>query len=61
MQVDYLDLALRLGARQVLRKPFTLRVLRATIQAALEPPDEDASHDGPAPDRPPDEPEPEEG
>lgn len=61
VQVDYLDLALRLGARQVLRKPFTLRVLRATIQAALEPPDEDASHDGPAPDAPPDEPEPEEG
>lgn len=36
VQVDYLDLAQRLGASQVLRKPFTLRVLRAAIRAALE-------------------------
>jgi len=36
VQVDYLDLAQRLGAAQVLRKPFTRRVLRAAIAAALK-------------------------
>ncbi len=35
VQVDYLELARRLGAAQVLRKPFTLRVLRAAIRAAM--------------------------
>lgn len=38
VQVDYLDLAQRLGARQVLRKPFTRRALNGAIQMALEPP-----------------------
>lgn len=38
VQVDYLELAKRLGAAQVLRKPFTRKVLRAAIRAAMEGP-----------------------
>lgn len=35
VRVDYLDLAERLGAHAVLRKPFTRRVLKAAIEEAL--------------------------
>ena len=46
VQVDYLDLAKRLGAAQVLRKPFTRRVLVAAIRAAMREPDEATSMPG---------------
>lgn len=35
VRVDYLDLAERLGAHAVLRKPFTRRVLKAAIDEAV--------------------------
>lgn len=37
IQVDYLGLAQRLGARGILRKPFTRAQLRAAVGKALEP------------------------
>lgn len=40
VQVDYLGLAQRLGARAILRKPFTRAQLRATVERALAPHDE---------------------
>lgn len=36
VRVDYLDLAERLGAQVVLRKPFTRRVLCDAIESALD-------------------------
>lgn len=35
VQVDYLDLARRLGAREILRKPFTRRGLTAAIESVM--------------------------
>ncbi len=52
VQVDYLDLARRLGASRVLRKPFTRRVLGAAIQEVMAAAEEEAA-DAPEPARRP--------